>query len=115
MQFSTIFVASLACATGAFANLHSAAWCISQGLEDSDPKNIEATQAACGVYKERHTGNDHIIQDRPQLLTMPLLFLQGVKDDDPSIATCNSPDEHIGGDEWEEYCIQFGAVNGAAN
>ncbi|TDZ37368.1 hypothetical protein C8035_v006968 [Colletotrichum spinosum] len=107
MQLSTFLVASLACATGAFANLHSAAWCISQGLEDSDPKNIEATQAACGVYKERHNGND-------QWDTCPDCST-GVKDDDPSVATCNSPDKHIGGDEWEEYCIQFGAVNGAAN
>ncbi|EQB44549.1 hypothetical protein GCG54_00006280 [Colletotrichum gloeosporioides] len=107
MQFSTILVAAVACATGAVANLHTAAWCISSGLKDSDPKNVAATEAACGAYKERHTGND--VWD-----TCPDCYL-GVKDDDAEVATCNSPAKHIGGDEWEEYCIQYGAVNGAAN
>ncbi|KAH0438328.1 hypothetical protein CcaCcLH18_03315 [Colletotrichum camelliae] len=105
MQFSTLFLAAIACATGAVANLHTQAWCVTNGLQDNDPKNSDATQAACAQYKQRHTGNE-------QWDICPDCEI-GVKDKD--VQVCNSAAKHIGGDEWEEYCIQFGAEKGKAN
>ncbi|KAF6806416.1 hypothetical protein CSOJ01_08836 [Colletotrichum sojae] len=106
MHFSAILVA-VASATGAVANLHFKAWCVSGGLADADPKNVGATKSACNAYKNRHTGDQWWD-------VCPDCFIE-TKDGNNKASQCHSHSQHIGGDEWQAYCIKFGATDGAAN
>ncbi|KAF2712186.1 hypothetical protein K504DRAFT_452414 [Pleomassaria siparia CBS 279.74] len=107
MQLTTVFLATLACATGAFANLHAYAWCQDQGFEginETAKENNAATAAACAAYKNRNTGTK-------QWDTCPDCS-PGFRGD---VRVCNSPAKHIGGDEWNYYCRKAGASYGRAD
>ncbi|KAH6714199.1 hypothetical protein BKA61DRAFT_674808 [Leptodontidium sp. MPI-SDFR-AT-0119] len=91
MQFSAVFIAILAAAPGALANLHNIAWCYD--IRD------DVTAKACARYKARSTGTN-------QWDTCPdcVMSTNGVEN-----IVCRSNAKHIGGDEWNYYCKQEGA------
>ncbi|KAH8661035.1 hypothetical protein BGZ61DRAFT_539920 [Ilyonectria robusta] len=106
MQFSAVLIAAIACATGALADLHSYAWCadkVFEGINESNPENNDATKIACGKYKLRTRATTSGTLGP----TVPLY--RG------DVLVCNSPDKHIGGDEWNYYCTNSGADMGKAS
>ncbi|THV44558.1 hypothetical protein BGAL_0617g00010 [Botrytis galanthina] len=73
---------------GTIADLHTRGWCTDfkqVGYIKSTPNNNVATKAACAAYKNRNTGTK-------QWDTCP-----------------DCTPKHIGGDEWNYYCLQAGA------
>ncbi|KAF6812103.1 hypothetical protein CPLU01_14971 [Colletotrichum plurivorum] len=106
MHFATVLVAAVACATGVVADLHNYAWCadrVFKGIQESNPENNDATQAACERYRKRNTGN----KQWDQCPDCTSSFRGDVR-------VCNSLGWHIGGDEWDYYCRQVGADMGKA-
>ncbi|TGO44906.1 hypothetical protein BELL_2433g00010 [Botrytis elliptica] len=88
---------------GTIADLHTRGWCTDfkqVGYIKSTPNNNGATKAACAAYKKRNTGTqqwDTCPDCTPQQLANSPDFI------------CLSPLNHIGGDEWNYYCLQAGA------
>ncbi|KAF6786837.1 hypothetical protein CMUS01_16485 [Colletotrichum musicola] len=107
MQLSTVLLAVVACATGAVADLHTMAWCVTKGLSISSGKNLQATRDACDYYRRNRFGNEWWD-------SCPDCIME-TNANGPSALVCWSPAEHIGGDQWQDLCIHFGAGDGGAN
>ncbi|USW53629.1 hypothetical protein Slin15195_G069480 [Septoria linicola] len=112
----TLLAASLA--VGTLADLHNVAVCVTgrtfknPGGSPFSPSMVyykdyevlaEATECACGYYKNRNTGNQW--WDKCPDCTY------NVED-----GYCHSDEWHIGGDEMEHYCTKYcGAQGSEAN
>ncbi|OBR14924.1 hypothetical protein CH63R_00104 [Colletotrichum higginsianum IMI 349063] len=118
MQFSAVLVAFLTSApllvsitppklsyrlmplVSAMADLHKELMCINY-VAGPDPvaKHNDATKSACAAYKARDPGinkwescPDCAVEERYE------------------VAICTSDAGHLGGDEFEAYCQEFGAA-----
>lgn len=98
----------------------------------SGSQNNQATEDACTRYRNRNTGNEQwdtcpdcsTVSPELQVPPGPTPRAAGLHGALADFATqsfrgdlkvCNSPAEHIGGDEWEYYCRQSGADIGKAD